>query len=70
VGGDGSEATDKKAGLVLQNNVAVGVEIPQNLGRIGIINLVPNEGGRRGLKKGGGLANTDVKASPIDEGAV
>src|ERR1035437_184033 len=63
-------AADENACLVLQHDVAVGVEGAEELGGIGIVDLVPHDRGGGRLNESGGLPHTDIKTLPIDEGAV
>ena len=63
-------AADVKARLVLQHHVAVGVQGAEDLGGIGIVDLVPDYRGGGWLNEGGGLTGTNIEALPIDEGVV
>ena len=65
--GDGSLATHIKTILILQEHIAVGVEVAQNLRGIGIIDLVPDHGRGRGLDKGRRFALPDIETLPVDK---
>src|SRR5579859_1692231 len=62
--------SNKKSGLVLQNHITVGIQVPQDLRRIRIIDVVPNHrrGGR--LQKGGGFSQPNIEALPVNRSPV
>src|SRR5262249_45122404 len=68
--GDAGLATDKEAGIILEDDVAVGVEITKDLRRVRIVDPVPDQRGRTGLDEGGGFADADIEALPIDKRTV
>src|ERR1039458_9843352 len=60
-------AHNVKARLVLQHHVAVGVEGAEDLGGVGIVDLVPNHRGSRRLKERRGLTDPDIETLPVDD---
>lgn len=62
--------TYKESRRVLQHHVPVGVQVPQDLRWVLIVNLVPNQGRGRRLNERGRFTPPDVKTLPIDERAV
>ena len=65
---DGGLTAHEKAVLVLQHHVTVGVDGPENLGGIRVVNLVPHHGGGGGLHEGRSFPGGDVEALPVDVG--
>ena len=64
MGVDRRLAADGEAGGVLQNHQAIGIQCSQDLGGIGVVDLIPNDGAGGGLNKGRGLPQADVEVLP------
>src|SRR5690348_15660473 len=68
--GDSGLAANIEPGRILQHDITVGIEITQNLRGVGVGNIVPDNGGAAGLEESGRLAQTDIKALPVNKSVI